>query len=97
MSKRFLAPGAFGLALALAAPLLLPMVQPAAAAVKAADVIGAAIDGFIRPAYASLHDRAKGLTKAMQALCAAPSPANLDAARRPMPISPGRRSTGVRK
>jgi predicted lipoprotein len=60
---------------------LLIAISPASAAVKASDVIGAAVDGFVRPAYASLHDHAAGLTKAMHALCAAPSPANLDAAR----------------
>ncbi|MHA6687013.1 imelysin family protein [Mesorhizobium sp. A556] len=81
MSKRFFAPRPLGLAFALAAPLLLPMVQPAAAAVKAADVIGAAIDGFIRPAYASLHDHAATLTTTMRALCEAPSPGNLVKAR----------------
>jgi predicted lipoprotein len=60
---------------------LLIAISPASAAVKASDVIGAAVDGFVRPAYASLHDHATGLTKAMHALCDAPSPANLDAAR----------------
>lgn len=80
MPKRFFAPSALGLALTFALPLL-TAISPASAAVKASDVIGAAIDGFVRPAYASLHNHAAGLTKAMHALCDAPSPANLDAAR----------------
>ncbi|TIP31421.1 MAG: peptidase M75, Imelysin, partial [Mesorhizobium sp.] len=46
MSKR--------LAAALALPLLLATALPASAAVKASDVIGRAIDGFVRPAYAGL-------------------------------------------
>jgi predicted lipoprotein len=75
MSKRFFAPLAFALAL----PFL--TVPSASAAVKASDVIGAAIDGFVRPAYAGLHDHAAELTTAMRALCEAPSPVGLDAAR----------------
>ena len=70
MLKRFLP----ALALALA------MSSPASAAVKASDVIQRAIDGFVRPAYASLHDHADGLAKAMDTLCQAPSQGNLDAA-----------------
>jgi len=73
MSKR--------LAAALALPLLLVAAWPASAAVKAADVIGRAIDGFVRPAYASLDDHAASLAKAMRRLCAVPSEQNLDAAR----------------
>jgi predicted lipoprotein len=75
MAKRFFVP----LVVALALPLM--AVASASAAVKASDVIGAAIDGFVRPAYASLHTRATELTKAMHALCEAPSQAGLDAAR----------------
>ncbi|UDL92333.1 peptidase M75, Imelysin [Mesorhizobium sp. PAMC28654] len=67
--------------LAIALPLVLLGAWPAAAAVKATDVIQRAVDGFVRPAYASLHDRAGKLTKAMQALCKAPSQEDLDAAR----------------
>ncbi|RWB59865.1 imelysin family protein [Mesorhizobium sp.] len=67
------------LATALALPLLLA--APASAAVKASDVIGQAIDGFVRPAYASLDDRATSLTKTMHQLCASPSGQNLEAAR----------------
>lgn len=67
------------------APLVLAAVLlgalPALAAVKASDVIGAAVEGFVRPAYATLHHRTAELAKAMQALCEAPSQAGLDAAR----------------
>ncbi|MGT2465591.1 imelysin family protein [Mesorhizobium atlanticum] len=55
MSKR--------LAAALALPLLLATALPASAAVKASDVIGRAIDGFVRPAYAGLDEHAAGLTR----------------------------------
>jgi predicted lipoprotein len=68
-------------ALALVLPLILAGALPASAAVKAADVIQRSIDGFVRPAYARLHDHADSLTKAMHALCAAPSQDDLDAAR----------------
>lgn len=70
MLKRFLP----ALALALA------MSSSASASVKASDVIQRAIDGFVRPAYASLHDHADTLAKAMDMLCQAPSQDNLDAA-----------------
>ncbi|MDX8468860.1 imelysin family protein [Mesorhizobium sp. VK23B] len=73
MSKR--------LAAALALPLFLVVTLPASAAVKASDVIGRAIDGFVRPAYASLDDHATNLTKSMHRLCAEPSEQNLNAAR----------------
>ncbi|TIQ31104.1 MAG: peptidase M75, Imelysin [Mesorhizobium sp.] len=73
MSKR--------LAAALVLPLLLVVAWPASAAVKASDVIGRAIDGFVRPAYARLDDHAASLTKAMHQLCDTPSRQNLDAAR----------------
>ncbi|TIO08867.1 MAG: peptidase M75, Imelysin, partial [Mesorhizobium sp.] len=49
-------------AAALALPFLLAAALPAQAAVKASDVIGRAIDGFVRPAYASLDDHAGTLT-----------------------------------
>ncbi|MER9023418.1 peptidase M75, Imelysin [Mesorhizobium sp. M0142] len=68
------------LALALAL-LVLNGALPASAAVKASDVIQRATDGFVRPAYARLHDHADGLAKIMHALCQAPSQDNLDAAR----------------
>lgn len=74
MPKRF--------ALALTLPFLLLAIAPASAAVKASDVIGRVIDGFIRPAYVDLHDRAASMSKGMAALCDTPSQANLDAARK---------------
>ena len=53
----------------------------AAAPVKASDVVGAAIDGFVRPAYKELHARAADLGKAVTALCETPSLVTLEAAR----------------
>ncbi|PDQ17302.1 peptidase M75, Imelysin [Mesorhizobium sanjuanii] len=73
MSKRFLP--------ALVLPLVLLGAHPASAAVKASEIIQRAIDGFVRPAYASLHQHAETLTKSMGNLCAAPSQKELDAAR----------------
>lgn len=69
------------LATAFALPLLLAAASPASAEVKASDVIGRAIDGFVRPAYASLDDRATSLAKAMHQLCDVPSEQNLATAR----------------
>ncbi|AZO09914.1 MULTISPECIES: imelysin family protein [unclassified Mesorhizobium] len=69
------------LAAALALPFFLAAAMPASAAVKASDVIGRAIDGFVRPAYASLDDHAASLAKAMRTLCEAPSQQSLEAAR----------------
>jgi predicted lipoprotein len=54
---------------------------PAFAAVKASDVIGRAIDGFVRPAYALLREQAAVTKKDVAALCQSPSQAHLDAAR----------------
>ena len=68
-------------ALVLALPLALLVAFPASAAVKASDIIQRAIDGFVRPAYADLHQHAETLTKAMHKLCEAPSRGELDAAR----------------
>jgi predicted lipoprotein len=68
-------------ALVLVLPLALLGVVPASAAVKASEIIQRAIDGFVRPAYASLHEHAQTLTGSMHTLCAAPSQADLDAAR----------------
>jgi len=67
------------LVLALALPLAL--VQPAPAAEKASDVIARAVDGFVRPAYAGLRDRAASMSGAMKSLCEAPSPEHVEAAR----------------
>ncbi|QND58462.1 imelysin family protein [Mesorhizobium huakuii] len=68
-------------ALVLVLPLALLSVFPAAAAVKASDIIQRAIDGFVRPVYADLHQHAETLTKAMHKLCEAPSQGELDVAR----------------
>ncbi|PTE10293.1 imelysin family protein [Mesorhizobium helmanticense] len=66
---------------ALVLPLVLFGAHPASAAVKAPEIIQRAIDGFVRPAYASLHQHAETLTRSMRNLCAAPSQKELDAAR----------------
>ncbi len=44
-------------------------------------VMTAAVNGFIRPGYDAFQQSAETMTGAMARLCAAPSPANLDAAR----------------
>lgn len=67
--------------LALAVPLFLYGALPASAAVKASEVIGRAVNGFVRPAYASLHEHAAATAAAVRTLCEAPSQAHLDAAR----------------
>jgi predicted lipoprotein len=54
---------------------------PAPAAVKASDVVGRAIDGFVRPAYALLREQAAATKKDVEALCHNPSQEHLDAAR----------------
>jgi predicted lipoprotein len=74
MPKRF--------ALALALPFLLAAAAPAPAAVRAADVITRAVDGFVRPAYAALSGRASAMGENMKALCEKPSAPALDAARK---------------
>lgn len=67
------------LALAFTLSLLVPAASQAA--VPASGVIGQAIDGFIRPAYGDLAERAASLEKSVEALCKAPSQDALDAAR----------------
>ena len=52
---------------------------PASAAIKASDVVGRAIDGFVRPAYALLREGAAATKKDVEALCKNPSQAHLDA------------------
>jgi predicted lipoprotein len=54
---------------------------PASAAVKASDVVGRAIDGFVRPAYALLREQAAATKKDIEALCRTPSQDYLDKAR----------------
>jgi predicted lipoprotein len=49
--------------------------------VKASDVIGRAIDGFVRPTYALLRERAAATKKDIEALCQSPSQDHLDKAR----------------
>lgn len=71
-------PKRFSLLVALA----LAAATPAAAEVKASDVVGRAVDGFVRPAYAALHEKADETAKGVAALCATPSQAGLDAARK---------------
>ncbi|RVA06722.1 imelysin family protein [Mesorhizobium sp. M7A.F.Ca.US.001.02.1.1] len=68
-------------ALFFALPLALLGVVPASAAVKASDIIQRAIDGFVGPAYAGLHEHAEALTGSMRKLCVTPSQGELDAAR----------------
>ncbi|TPK69965.1 peptidase M75, Imelysin [Mesorhizobium sp. B2-4-15] len=68
-------------ALVLVLPLALLGIFPASAAVKASDIIQRAIEGFVRPAYAGLHEHTQSLAKAMHKLCEAPSQGKLDAAR----------------
>lgn len=62
-------------------PMALAAAQPASAAVQASDVVNGAVDGFIRPAYASLQQHATSTAKAVKALCEAPSQQAIDAAR----------------
>ena len=73
MLKRLTIASAFSMAMLL--------VVPANAAVKASDVIGQSIDGFVRPAYAQLHERAAALATAVKEVCEAPDEAKLAAAR----------------
>jgi predicted lipoprotein len=49
---------------------------------KATDIVNGAIDGFVRPGYRTFHQAASALLSDEQALCAAPSQATLDAARK---------------
>jgi predicted lipoprotein len=49
---------------------------------KATDIINGAIDGFIRPGYESFHETTSDLSQVQTALCATPSQAALDQARK---------------
>ena len=51
-----------------------------ALAASATDIVGNAIDGFIRPGYRAFHEATAGLAEAGKALCAEPSRATLTAA-----------------
>jgi len=66
---------------ALAFTLSLLMPAAAHAAMPASDVIGQAIDGFIRPAYGDLAARTASLEQSVEALCRSPSQDALDTAR----------------
>jgi predicted lipoprotein len=70
-----------GTAIAITAITLCIGATPTAHASRATDIVDAAIDGFIRPAYHSFHQTTSALSEAGQALCAAPSQSTLDAAR----------------
>jgi predicted lipoprotein len=53
-----------------------------ALATKATDIVNGATDGFIRPSYHAFHESTSALSQAGKALCASPSQAALDAARK---------------
>jgi predicted lipoprotein len=53
-----------------------------ALATKATDIVSGAIDGFVRPGYHALHGATAKLSEAGKALCATPTQAALDAARK---------------
>ncbi|MGS1095143.1 imelysin family protein [Aquamicrobium terrae] len=67
------------LALALAFSLFIPAATQAA--MPASDVIGQAVEGFVRPAYGDLAEHAAALETAVEALCKTPSQDALDSAR----------------
>jgi predicted lipoprotein len=69
------------LGILLAIPLSTAVASIAFANEKATEIIEDSVSGFVRPAYAALHERADALTDAVKALCAEPSPANLQSAR----------------
>ena len=69
------------LVILLAIPLSAGAVSMACANEKATEIIEDSVSGFVRPAYAALHERGDALTDAMKALCAQPSQANLQSAR----------------
>ena len=54
---------------------------PALPQEKTAGIVRQAIDGFVRPGYASFHDAVSGLGATVDALCETPSQPALDAAR----------------
>ncbi|MET0748806.1 MAG: imelysin family protein [Rhizobium sp.] len=97
-SWTFLAAGLFLATTALSATTISAMAQQAAPAsptapaqsahadpmneAAVAGVMQKAVDAVIRPAYASMHASAAGLTTAMRSLCSTPSPAAATTARR---------------
>lgn len=68
-------------ALLLALPLAFSCALPASAAVKASEIVQRAVDGFIRPAYSTLAERAARTATDIKALCAKPDQQALDTAR----------------
>ena len=58
------------------------MPRAPAFATKAQDIVNSAIDGFVRPGYRTFHQATSTLLADGQALCATPSQAALDAARK---------------
>ena len=70
------------LAACVIAPLCLSTATQASAAASATDVVNNAIDGFVRPGYQTFHRATSALLADQRALCAAPSQATLDAARK---------------
>jgi predicted lipoprotein len=69
------------LAILLAVWLCAAVASPAFANEDATKIIEGSVSGFVRPAYAALHERADALAGAVQTLCAQPSQANLGSAR----------------
>jgi predicted lipoprotein len=69
------------LATCLIAVVLVNAASPALAS-KATDIINGAIDGFVRPGYQDFHRATSTLLADGQTLCATPSQATLDAARK---------------
>ena len=70
-------PLGFGPAMAQESPITPGVLDTA----KVPGVMAKAVDGFIRPGYHRFHDSATAMTSAMGALCAAPSPTSLEAAK----------------
>ena len=69
------------LGIVLAIPLCAGAASMRLANEKATEIIEGSVSGFVRPAYAALHERADALTDAVKTLCAEPSQANLQSAR----------------
>ena len=56
-------------------PLCIGWASPALANAKATEIVGHAIDGFVRPGYRKFHQATSALSAREAALCAAPSQA----------------------
>lgn len=70
-----------GIVAVLSTLFMLVAILPASGATDASAIVRQAIDGFVRPAYETLHSQSIETSKAIQSLCAAPSQAKLDATR----------------